>query len=109
MRMKCLRILPETMPRISRSEPSSLSLNMALGNAVVTVASTSIGSDLATNSSKQVTVTYGATGILIGRCAGHKRCAADVSGRTRDPLNGCLEFLKVHRFDQVSGKTRLPA
>src|SRR5947209_4910437 len=49
MRMKCLRILPETMPRISCAPaPSSLSLNMALGNAVVTVASTSIGSDLAT-------------------------------------------------------------
>src|SRR5688572_1832874 len=48
MRMKCLRIFPETMPRISLSEPSSLSLNMALGNAWDTVASTSIGSDLAT-------------------------------------------------------------
>src|SRR5215216_40814 len=48
MRMKCLRILPETMPRISCSELSSLSLNIALGSAVVTVASTSIGSDLAT-------------------------------------------------------------
>jgi hypothetical protein len=45
--MKCLRIFPETMPRISRSELSSRSLNIALGNAVVTIASTSIGSDLA--------------------------------------------------------------
>src|SRR3954471_14810520 len=49
MRMKCLRILPETMPRISLSELSSLSLNMALGNACETVASISMGSDLATN------------------------------------------------------------
>src|SRR5689334_995175 len=48
MRMKCLRIFPETIPRISRSELSSFSLNMALGNAVVTVASISIGSLLAT-------------------------------------------------------------
>src|SRR5258708_2245327 len=48
MRMKCLRILPETMPRISCSELSSLSLNMAFGRAVVTVASTSIGSDFPT-------------------------------------------------------------
>src|SRR5215212_130221 len=48
MRMKCLRIFPETIPRISCSELSSLSLNIALGNAVVTVASTSIGSDLGT-------------------------------------------------------------
>src|SRR4051794_22292338 len=48
MRMKCLRIFPETMPRISLSEPSSLSLNMALGNACDTVASISIGSDFAT-------------------------------------------------------------
>src|SRR6476659_5718451 len=44
MRMKCLRIFPDTIPRISCSLLSSLSLNMALGNAVVTVASTSIGS-----------------------------------------------------------------
>src|SRR5687767_14370789 len=48
MRMKCLRIFPETMPRISRSLLSSLSLNIALGNACDTVASTSIGSDFAT-------------------------------------------------------------
>src|SRR5688572_3881450 len=50
MRMKCLRIFPDTMPRISWSELSSRSLNIALGNAVVTVASTSIGSDLAISS-----------------------------------------------------------
>src|SRR5947208_13424266 len=50
MRMKCFRILPETMPRISLSELSSFSLNIALGSAVVTVASTSIGSLLATRS-----------------------------------------------------------
>src|SRR3954452_3433234 len=49
MRMKCLRILPETMPRISCFELSSLRLNIALGSAVVTVASTSIGSDFATS------------------------------------------------------------
>src|SRR5688500_8351732 len=49
MRMKCLRIFPETMPRISRSLLSSLSLNIALGNACETVASTSIGSDFATH------------------------------------------------------------
>src|SRR5688572_30440780 len=48
MRMKCLRILPETMPRISRSLLSRRSLNMALGNAWDTVASISIGSDFAT-------------------------------------------------------------
>jgi lipopolysaccharide/colanic/teichoic acid biosynthesis glycosyltransferase len=36
------------LPRISRSLPSSLSLNMAFGNAWETVASISIGSDLAT-------------------------------------------------------------
>src|SRR5215212_4407086 len=44
MRMKCLRIFPETCPRISLSLPSSFSLNMALGSAVITTASTSIGS-----------------------------------------------------------------
>src|SRR5205085_9824470 len=49
MRMKCLRIFPDTTPRISRSELSSLSLNIALGNACDTVASISIGSDLATD------------------------------------------------------------
>src|SRR6476660_4953807 len=48
MRIKCLRIFPETMPRISASELSSRSLNMALGKAMTTVASTSMGSDLAT-------------------------------------------------------------
>src|SRR5688500_16267845 len=46
MRMKCLRIFPETIPRISCWLLSSLSLNIALGSAVVTMASTSIGSDL---------------------------------------------------------------
>ncbi len=49
--MKCLRIFPETMPRISRSLLSNRSLNMALGNAVVTIASTSIGSLLAKGAS----------------------------------------------------------
>src|SRR4051794_947098 len=46
--MKCFRIFPDTIPRISAFELSSLSLNIALGNAVTTVASTSIGSDFAT-------------------------------------------------------------
>src|SRR5215204_3019913 len=52
--MKCLRIFPETMPRISLSEPSKRSLNMALGNAWETVASISIGSDLATDTLRSV-------------------------------------------------------
>src|SRR5262249_53764476 len=56
MRMKCLRIFQETIPRISRSELSSLSLNMAFGNAVLTVASTSMGSDLAKYCSGKETV-----------------------------------------------------
>lgn len=46
--MKCLRIFPDTIPRISLSLPSSFSLNIALGSDIVTVASTSIGSLLAT-------------------------------------------------------------
>ena len=52
MRIKCLRIFPETIPRITWLELSNFNLNIALGNAIVTVASTSIGSDLATVVSK---------------------------------------------------------
>src|SRR6185436_14536204 len=72
MRMKCLRILPETMPRISRSELSSLSLNMALGNAWETVASISMGSDLG----KQYAP--GKVAVSIGGNLNRDRCVLQV-------------------------------
>ena len=85
IRMKCLRIFPETMPRISWAPaPSSLSLNMAFGKAVVTVASTSIGSDLATGFfsalfcsriNGQLTKRYSIPDSPIEQAATWKHCA----------------------------------
>src|SRR5687767_12835502 len=75
MRMKCLRIFPDTIPRISCGELSSRSLNIALGNARVTVASTSIGSLFATISLS------GGTKVLGKRLIVPWRPPADKEGR----------------------------
>src|SRR5947208_932401 len=88
MRMKCLRIFPETMPRISWPEPSSLSLNIAFGNAVVTVASTSIASDFATGHFS-AELSDGGNGTRHGSCKplGEQAEAGD---RTRNRRFGTL-------------------
>src|SRR5687767_11176293 len=81
MRMKCLRIFPETMPRISRSELSRRSLNIALGNAVVTVASTSIGSLLATQNLSAKTHRHRCNGEHIKPRKGLRQGAGDQTNK----------------------------
>src|SRR3954469_7008547 len=88
MRMKCLRIFPETMPRISWPEPSSLSLNIAFGNAVVTTASTSMASDFATGI-HSAELSDGDKGTRHGSCKPlGEQAGAAAGGKSEIPNQG---------------------